>query len=107
MTCKWKKPWVGGCLAAPIGDTEYCSEHQHQCRSCRAPATHGCDETGQFVCGAPLCDDCEHALFPDGSNGGVGFNSQPCPDGMRRHCKKTEQKYKAWYERADQPEVSE
>jgi hypothetical protein len=52
-----------------------------------------------FVCGEPLCNDCEHSTFPDGTNGGVRFNQQRCPAEMRHHCRKTEQKYLPWYAR--------
>jgi hypothetical protein len=52
-----------------------------------------------FVCGAPLCDGCEHTIFPEGHNGGVGFDAQPCPGGMERHVKKNEQQFTPWYSR--------
>lgn len=72
------------------------------CGSCGAPATHDCDETGQFVCGVPLCGECEHVNFEDGTNGGVGFDAMPLPEEVRkRHCKKTEQKFKPWYEESE------
>ncbi len=97
--CGFGKAWVGPCQNKP---TYYgrCDEHKDEkCCSCGRPATHTCDETGQFVCGAPLCKDCEHTIFPEGHNGGVGFNEQALPEGMERHCKKSDQKYKPWYMR--------
>lgn len=39
-----------------------------------------------MVCGAPLCDDCEHEVAEDGTNGG-----------QMKHCKITDQKHEAWY----------
>jgi hypothetical protein len=92
MICGFDMAWVGPCKA------ENCTEHAAlKCVSCGAKATRSCDETGQFVCGAPLCPDCEHTLAADGTNGGVGFNAQRPPEGMGHHCKKTEQKHKPWY----------
>lgn len=91
-TCQFEKAWLGKCKN-PLP----CAEHSTlECCSCGAPATHNCDETGQFVCGAALCDNCEHRTFPDGTNGGVGFNAQKY-DGPT-HIPKSEQKHKPWYE---------
>ena len=96
-TCKWVKAWIGHCKE-PADESGFCKEHKGKvCCSCGATATHDCDETGQFVCGFPLCDDCEHTIFPNGTNGGVGFNEQDLPENMKRHCKKTEQKFKPWF----------
>lgn len=82
-------------------ESGFCATHKDKkCQSCAAQATHDCEETGQFVCGAPLCDECEHAIFPEGHNGGVGFNELPLPPELKkRHVKKTEQVFKPWYER--------
>ena len=97
--CKWNMAWVGRCKNPAIEGSGFCKDHQRQCSSCGVPATHECDETGKCVCGYPLCDDCEHTIFPDGTNGGVGFNVHRLPDGMKTHCKKTEQRFKPWYAR--------
>lgn len=98
--CKYIRAWIGPCGEPVIEGSRFCEKHaKEKCCSCGAPATHECDETGQFVCGAPLCGDCEHTIFPEGHNGGVGFNEMPMPEGMKRHCKRTEQKYKPWYAR--------
>lgn len=94
-TCKWDRAWSGKCeLPATINGC--CADHQKLCGSCGSPATHDCDETGQFVCGASLCDDCEHTIYEDGTNGGVGFNARRPPAGMQYHCRKAEQRYKSW-----------
>ena len=46
------------CGAETIG-ADLCEKHAAtKCVSCREPATHGCPFCGQFVCGAPLCDNC-------------------------------------------------
>jgi len=102
--CKWNQAWIGICNRMTV-DSDFCGIHKNEkCVSCGKPATHDCDQTGQFVCGASLCNDCEHTIFPEGHNGGIGFNAQPCPEGMERHCKKTEQKYKPWYQRETENE---
>ena len=31
------------------------------CASCGAPATHECQATNGMICGAPLCDACQHS----------------------------------------------
>lgn len=96
--CLWDQAWIGKCKL-PSVKNGCCEKHQAVCCSCGAPATHDCEETGQFVCGAPLCDDCEHTLHEDGTNGGVGFNMRNPPEGMKTHCRKTEQRVKPWYAR--------
>ncbi len=100
--CKYQMSWVGQCKNDVTENGGFCAEHQVKCCSCGAQATHECAETGQFVCGHPLCDECEHVIYPDGTNGGIGFNQAKLPEGMKIHCKKTEQKYKPWYEREKQ-----
>jgi hypothetical protein len=90
MKCKFVKAWIGKCNKE-ADDSGYCLEHKNLvCESCGAQATHTCAETMGLVCGAPLCDECEHEIAPDGTNGGVV-----------RHCKKLEQKYTPWYTRSD------
>ena len=99
--CKWVEAWIGQCQKE-ADESGFCNIHKNiHCTSCGQQATHNCEETGQFVCGASLCDDCQHSIFPDGTNGGVGFNQQSLPEGMNRHCKKTEQKFLPWYKRKD------
>jgi len=100
--CKFNQAWIGECGKPTVDGSEYCKEHKDEkCCSCGSQATRSCSETGQFVCGAPLCDDCDHTTFPDGTNGGIGFNEQKLPEGMKRHCKKTEQKYTPWFMREE------
>lgn len=87
--CKFGKAWTGPCNEE---GEPYCPEHDGvKCCSCGEQATHECAVTmTQFVCGYPLCDNCEHELTEAGDNGGW-FNT--------KHCKKTEQKYTPWYTR--------
>lgn len=86
--CQFDKAWVGKCGKPVEEGEEYCEEHLGlECDSCGNQATHSCYETmGAFVCGAPLCDDCEHKIFADGTNGG-----------KIAHVKKSEQVNEPWY----------
>lgn len=97
MTCGIKLAWS----SSTCQHEEPCEQHKDKkCRSCGAPATHECGETGQFVCGALLCDECEHAITPEGTNGGIGFFAlEKLPEGWKDHIKKTDQKYVPWYMR--------
>jgi len=96
--CKFQKAWIGQC-DKPIHKNGMCEEHSKvKCVSCGAQATHECSETGQFVCGAPLCDDCEHTTAMEGTNGNIGFfRTSPLPEGMKEHCKRCDQKVFPWY----------
>lgn len=94
--CDFIEAWIGRC-PMPATTNGKCDKHAvMKCASCDAPATHTCDETFQFVCGAPLCGECEHTIHENGTNGGL---SAP-PEGMKSHCRKTEQRFKPWYLRA-------
>lgn len=91
LQCRFVEAWRGKCSQKVVGEHGMCAKHAPLvCCSCKAQATHSCEETGQFVCGSPLCDDCTHRTFPDGTNGGVGFNAQSLPEGQKRHIKKSE-----------------
>lgn len=96
--CKFQKAWIGQCCK-PADESGFCKEHKDlKCVSCGAQATHECSETGQFVCGALLCDDCEHTTHVDGCNGGIGFfQIAKLPEGMKEHCKRCDQKAFPWY----------
>ena len=95
--CSFDEAWRGKCKKLAVKNG-MCEEHADLvCASCGAPATHSCYETGQFCCGAPLCDDCEHTIADDGTNGNIGFfRTAPLPEGMKEHCKKTEQVNFPW-----------
>jgi len=96
--CKFQIAWRGQCCK-PIHENGMCEEHSKvKCVSCGAQATHECSETGQLVCGAPLCDDCEHTTAMEGTNGNIGFfRTSPLPEGMKEHCKRCDQKVFPWY----------
>jgi len=86
--CGYDLAWIGPC-SAPTSEGCLCEKHAAlTCSSCGKPATHECDETFQFVCGAPLCEDCEHETAEDGTNGGT-----------MKHCRKDAQKFTPWYAR--------
>ena len=92
VTCCFDKAWIGKCKK-PADDSNFCEEHKEiKCCSCGEKATRECDETGQFICGYPLCDNCEHTIRSNGCNSGGEL-----PQGLKGHCKKSEQVYKPWY----------
>jgi hypothetical protein len=99
--CIFELAWIGQCKEDAINNSDFCKEHiTIMCVSCGRKATQECSETGTFVCGAPLCDDCEHTIAEDGTNGGIGFyRVSPLPEGFKSHCKKVDQFYKPWYMR--------
>lgn len=96
--CGFVDVWFGRCETPVEPEGSRCDRHDLKCSSCGEPATHLCDQTGQldqagrFVCDSPLCDDCQHLIWPNGSNGGVGFNAMELPEGFaKRHVRKSEQ----------------
>jgi hypothetical protein len=71
--CKFSEAWRGQCGAA-AGESGYCEKHAAMtCSVCKAQATHDCAHTGQFVCGAPLCNDCEGHTDMSKPSGAWGF----------------------------------
>ena len=71
--CKFDEAWRGRC-GAKATEGDYCASHaQMKCCVCNRQATHDCDHTGQFVCGAPLCDNCEGHTDPSKPSGSWGF----------------------------------
>jgi hypothetical protein len=94
VTCRFDKAWVGKC-GKEADESGFCEEHKGiKCVSCGAQATRECPETIGLVCGAPLCDDCEHTIQSNGCN-----SCGELHDGLGAHCKKKEQVYKPWYMR--------
>ncbi len=71
--CKFQISWVGRCKGEVMAD-ELCSTHiDVSCVVCNQQAVRECDHTGQFVCGAPLCDTCEGFVDQGKPSGGWGF----------------------------------
>lgn len=60
--CKFILAWQGHCNRESVGDSDRCEKHKDvKCCACKKPATMQCpDCSGSFVCGSPICDDCEH-----------------------------------------------
>lgn len=93
--CNFERAWRGRCT-----NQIPCKEHTNlNCCSCGSPATHDCPETFSLVCGAPLCGDCEHVIFPDGTSG--GYCRLP-KELKAEHVRKTDQIYKPWYMRTEE-----
>lgn len=71
--CKFST--YGYACGKPVEHGRYlCEEHAAaKCSSCGKPATHGCGFCGQFVCGAPLCDECTYGTDASKSSGAWGF----------------------------------
>lgn len=66
--CRFMLAWRGQCTndgrtISPEVDQIRCPEHMDlTCQQCGKLATHDCAQTmGGLICGAPLCNDCEHA----------------------------------------------
>ena len=58
--CRFSLAWIGYCKK-PCGESGFCDKHlATKCCKCGKQATHECPNAGQFVCGAPLCDNCNH-----------------------------------------------
>ena len=63
---------VAGCrrCTAEATDDQFCARHKAlRCVVCKKQATKECDYTEQFICDAPLCENCK------------GFNDQSKPNG--------------------------
>lgn len=98
--CKFNKAWQGQCKNEAIEGSDFCKEHTGlKCSSCGEPATRECDETMGLVCGAPLCDNCEHTIQSNGCN-----NGGELPAGYKAHCRKGEQVFTPWFTRDDEDE---
>jgi hypothetical protein len=62
--CPFQIAWHGDCGKPVVTERAYCHDHLGEhCARCRKQATHQCSYSGQFVCGSPLCDDCEHSPY--------------------------------------------
>ena len=70
--CTFDLAWRGQCKATCEGSV--CTQHAAvKCCVCGEQATHECDHTGQLVCGAPLCNNCEGHIDTSKPVGGWGF----------------------------------
>ena len=58
--CGFNMAYAGTCKTTKIQDNGQCDKHQDNCCMCGESATQSCSYAGQFVCGAPICDNCNH-----------------------------------------------
>jgi hypothetical protein len=95
--CKFHLAWIGQCCIETAPFSDFCEEHKDKiCCSCGAPATHECNETMGLICGAPLCDNCEHTIYSNGCNS-AGWDIYAFrPEGLKEHCRKDQQVYMPW-----------
>jgi len=56
--CRRSMSWAGQCKSTDINAEGFCEKHANDTCHCGKRATKECGHCGQFVCGAPLCDDC-------------------------------------------------
>lgn len=71
--CEFVRAYIGAC-GGPVHTGRFCAHHiGTKCAACGGQATNECCHTGQFVCGAPLCDGCEGFSDPDKPSGTWGF----------------------------------
>lgn len=58
--CNWQIAWYGRCNSKVI-TKGFCKKHINlKCCVCGQDATNECEYAGSLICGAPLCDKCEH-----------------------------------------------
>lgn len=58
MKCQYQLAWTS-CRTEP-DESGFCKYHKGiKCSICGNQANRECSHTGQFVCGAPLCENCE------------------------------------------------
>ena len=79
--CDFGMAWTRCNQPAEVG--KFCKSHAAtKCCVCSKPATHECSHTGQFVCGFPLCEDCEghcDESKPFGAWGFMNHSHRPKP----------------------------
>ena len=95
--CDFDEAWIGRCK-----NNKPCEKHDKLvCVSCGEKATRSCESTAAgLVCGAPLCDACEHTLGSKGVTIGLSFSEDKynkAPAHLQLHCRKDQQVYKPWY----------
>lgn len=61
IRCHFSRAYIGQCTETVVAGKKYCKAHAAVvCAGCGKQASHDCPETFQFMCGAPLCDTCQH-----------------------------------------------
>lgn len=73
--CKYSRAYSYDLCGAEADESLICVKHKKEkCCVCSNQATNECNYTGQFVCGARLCDNCEEGADGDSTKGlGWGF----------------------------------
>ena len=83
-TCRFQFAYSVNRCGQPADASRICEGHQQvKCVSCKGQATNECSYCGQFVCGAPLCDDCQGTEDRGKDPGSWGFLNH-------RHVRKSE-----------------
>jgi hypothetical protein len=60
-TCGFNMGYAGRCASKEVLENGQCKAHQNMCCICKEQlAIESCAHSGQFVCGAPTCDKCNH-----------------------------------------------
>ncbi len=73
--CLLEVSWVGKCDKPSTNG--WCSKHENlKCCSCGAKATQDCDHGSSLICGAPLCETCQHSLDGDRHVTGAVYKEQ-------------------------------
>ena len=71
--CPYYPAYSGKCNGIK-GESGFCVTHVNKkCGVCGEQAVTECNHTGQFVCGQPLCPDCEGFTDNKKSGGSWGF----------------------------------
>lgn len=72
--CRYQPAYTYSGCGALAGAGGLCARHATvKCANCGDQATHECSYAGQFVCGAPLCADCEGWEDRTKAGGSWGF----------------------------------
>lgn len=73
FACRYYPAYSGRC-GALAGESGFCARHVGKtCCVCGDQAVSECNHTGQFICGAPLCADCEGWVDTTKAGGSWGF----------------------------------
>lgn len=71
--CRFVPAYSSACGHPTSNANRICSAHKAMCAVCGELATNDCSYCGQFVCGTPLCDNCEGWSDNTKSSGSWGF----------------------------------
>lgn len=80
FACRFVPAYSQACGKLTSNANRICSLHTAVCAVCGQLATSECSYCGQFVCGTPLCDDCEDfndMTKPSGSWGFLNHGHRP------------------------------